>query len=61
MTPLKTAFGKCHGWEIQHLMLGPKHYWRLTGRDWCREATAYELALWRLLKKLDPEQFRVSR
>ena len=64
MTLLKTAFGKTafgrrHGWEIQHFMLGPRHFWRLTGKTWCRGATHYELKLWRLLKKLDPEQFKV--
>ena len=63
MTPLKTAFGKRHGWEIQHLRVGSRRYTiqRLTAKDFCREANCYELALWNLLKKLDPEQFKVSR
>ena len=26
-------------WEIQHLMLGPRNFWRLTGKTWCRQAT----------------------
>ena len=63
MTPLKTAFGKRHGWEIQreiqHVMLVGAY--RRTGRTWCRGATVYEASLWRLLKKLDPEHFKVSR
>ena len=59
MTPLKTAFGKRHGWEIQHFR--GLRFDRMTGKDWCRVATFYERALWRRLKKLDPEQFKVSR
>jgi len=61
MTLLKTAFGKRHGWEIQFLRGFRPVVWRLTGRDWCRGATVHEVALWRLLKKLDPEQFKVTR
>jgi len=57
VSPLKTAFGKRHGWEIQHFMLVGA--FRSTGKTWCRGATCYELKLWRLLKKLDPEQFKV--
>jgi len=61
MTPLKTAFGKRHGWEIQRVMLGQRVYWRVAGKDWNSGATRHEITLWRLLKKLDPEQFKVSR
>ena len=59
MTPLKTAFGKRHGWEVQRYEFDRQYFNRLTGKTWSREASAFELILWRLLKKLDPEQFKV--
>ena len=61
MTPLKTAFGKRHGWEIQAVRGFRPVMWRMTGKDWCHSATKQEVTLWRLLKKLDPEQFKVTR
>jgi hypothetical protein len=61
MTPLKTAFGKRRGWEIQRVERFTPIVWRMPGVNWCRVATSYEVKLWQLLKKLDPEQFKVSR
>jgi len=48
---VKTPWGKRHGWEIQHFMLGCRHFYRVTGKGWCRPATREEIQMWRALKK----------
>jgi len=58
---VKTRWGKRRGWEIQHFMVGTKHFYRVTGRGWCHMASPQEIQMWRVLKKLRPEDFKVSK
>lgn len=48
---MRTPWGKRRGWEIQRLVIRGRVFWRLTGRNWCRDAEVVELALWRALPK----------
>ena len=58
---VKTHWGKRRGWEIQHLMLGTMSYDRVTWVGGCRPATPEEVEMWRELKRLKPEEFKVVK
>jgi len=55
---VKTCWGKRRGWEMQHFMLGTKHFYRITGTGWCRPATVQEVQMWRRLKDAIPGDFK---